>query len=903
MIISPNDKKTYQQLVLDNGLRVLLIESDMSTKAACSLVVNVGSFNDPVDRPGFAHFVEHLLFNHKQNDSLMLNEYVSSHGGHCNAWTGTEHSCFHFDVPHRYLNGTLSRFADMFFQPQFSVEAIEREQKAIHSEYKLKLKDDGRRIQQVHKETSNKEHPFSKFSVGNRHTLSDLPQRPVLSELNEFWQQHYCASKMTLVVVSESNENAATMVTNHFSKLNDLGHQAANDESLPPLYQNEHLGNFIQIKPLKQLHKLNITFALPDIKQWYKSKMSSFVAHLINYEGPDSLFELLRQKNLINMLNAGNGIQGSNFKDFNISFELTELGEQNLDEVLEHTFSYINKLKSELPPTYIYEEQQKLADISFNYQEDIKPVLLANSIALNMQFYSNEDILFGDYRMDGFQTEDWHSILRFFSASNMRVTLLSQDIETDREAHWYHTPYSVMTIPAETLEQLDHVAVGQFVYPKPNPFLKDEITLQHEEFSNTTPILLSSSKYFRFWFKQDVSFRVPKGNIYMSFDLQNGVKTKLAQTQMRLFCELFLDTVSEEHYQAEMAGLHYNLYAHNTGITIYTAGLSNNQHQLMRALLKKLLTIEFSQQRFEELKKQLIKHWQNSLNSKPINQLFTQLNQSLLPDLANSQELAEILEKVEYEAFCQFRKHLFDSVFIEALVYGNWSQQDAELIYDEFNALYNESQYVPELPRPQINSLGPSADITVDVNQNDQAALYYLQAQPTSFDVNDAYQVEQKAQFILLSSILAPFTFDYLRQERNLGYLAGSGYMPLATSAGIAIYVQSHNIEANVLMNHIEDMVVAFLQEIEALSDSEFERHKNAAKNQYQEQPSNLQQKAQFLWSAIGQQDFSFDLREKLVAHIEKCSQQEIVNCVQNWLNGQYPTVKLYTTNKNLHLQ
>ncbi|MDC2890886.1 insulinase family protein [Psychrosphaera sp. G1-22] len=67
MNISPNDNKNYLAMTLDNGLRIVLVEQDDCHKNACSLVVNTGHFDDPVDRPGFAHFVEHLLFNGSKN--------------------------------------------------------------------------------------------------------------------------------------------------------------------------------------------------------------------------------------------------------------------------------------------------------------------------------------------------------------------------------------------------------------------------------------------------------------------------------------------------------------------------------------------------------------------------------------------------------------------------------------------------------------------------------------------------------------------------------------------------------------------------------------------------------------------------------------------------------------------
>ena len=59
---SPQDDRSYRLITLSNGLQALLISDPKADKAAASLDVGVGHLSDPVDRPGLAHFCEHLLF-------------------------------------------------------------------------------------------------------------------------------------------------------------------------------------------------------------------------------------------------------------------------------------------------------------------------------------------------------------------------------------------------------------------------------------------------------------------------------------------------------------------------------------------------------------------------------------------------------------------------------------------------------------------------------------------------------------------------------------------------------------------------------------------------------------------------------------------------------------------------
>ena len=56
------DNRQYKYLELDNKMKVILVSDPDSQKSAASVNVGVGSFSDPNEFPGLAHFLEHMLF-------------------------------------------------------------------------------------------------------------------------------------------------------------------------------------------------------------------------------------------------------------------------------------------------------------------------------------------------------------------------------------------------------------------------------------------------------------------------------------------------------------------------------------------------------------------------------------------------------------------------------------------------------------------------------------------------------------------------------------------------------------------------------------------------------------------------------------------------------------------------
>ena len=105
-----------------------------------------------------------------------------------------------------------------------------------------------------------------------------------------------------------------------------------------PLYHQEQQQIAIHVKPVKNDRQLIISFALPCIDDLYKDKPESLLAYLLGHEGDKSILSVLKKKQWALGLTAGSGINGYNFKDFNISIRLTEKGEKHLEDIISIVF-------------------------------------------------------------------------------------------------------------------------------------------------------------------------------------------------------------------------------------------------------------------------------------------------------------------------------------------------------------------------------------------------------------------------------------------------------------------------------------------------------------------------------------------------------------------------------------
>ncbi|QFU22147.1 insulinase family protein [Shewanella eurypsychrophilus] len=895
IIKSPNDHRRYQYLTLDNGLSVLLVEDNQASQAAASMAVNVGHFDDPATRPGMAHFLEHMLFlgTEKFPDSGEYHAFINQHGGNNNAWTGTEHTNFFFSINADVYEESLDRFSQFFLAPLFNEELVDRERHAIESEFSLKLKDDIRRTYQVQKETVNPKHPFSKFSVGNLKTLAG-DESVLREELLDFYQTHYSSNIMTLCLVAPVSLTKLEKLAEHyFSKI--INRQLTKHYPNVPIYEQEQLKSQLHIIPLKEQKRVAITFNLPAIDPLYKHKPLTFISHLLGYEGYGSLLSYLKEQGYAINLSAGGGVNGYNFKDYNVSIQLTEKGLTNLDSVIQCTFEYIELIKMQGLEDWRYLERANLLNLAFKYQEQIKTLDLASHLSINMHHYDVEDLVYGDYKMDGLDVAETLSLLQKMTPLNMRVQIIAPELDTQKQANWYHTPYQITPIAAERLATWAHINIRpELKLPSANPFIISDSIPRAEKSQNKTPVIVSQEEGYRIWHRKDDEFNVPKGHMYLSLDSERAASSPRNAALTRLYVEMLLDYLVEYTYQAEVAGLSYNIYPHQGGITLHLTGFTGKQEALLSLLIDKARERNFTQKCFDSIKRQILRSWYNQTRAKPISQIFTSLTVTLQKRSYEPSRMAEELEEITLEDLHEHVSKFYEKIHLEGLVYGDWLVEEAQNLGGRLDHILSlVSSPSEESGRELVNLQGKGTllrEITTS-HQDSSIIVYYQSTHSTP---------ETMALFSLLNHTMSSTFFHELRTKRQLGYMVGTGYLPLNRYPGIIFYIQSPTSSPLQLLEAIDEFIADFNYAVMQITNQQWESTKLGLINQIMEHDANLKTRGQRYWSSIGNKDYDFNHRELVVAEVEKLTRSDVIKfMMQRMRNKLCDRLVLFTTGDN----
>ncbi len=127
-----------QETRLPNGVRVVSSSLDHVESVSLGVWVGVGARDESNKMAGASHFIEHLLFKGTETrNARQISQSVEGRGGHLNAFTQEESTCYYARVPFDQACNTLKVLADMYLNSRFDPVEIEREKGVVLEEIRM----------------------------------------------------------------------------------------------------------------------------------------------------------------------------------------------------------------------------------------------------------------------------------------------------------------------------------------------------------------------------------------------------------------------------------------------------------------------------------------------------------------------------------------------------------------------------------------------------------------------------------------------------------------------------------------------------------------------------------------------------------------------------------------------
>ena len=847
-----NDTNKYRRIVLDNQMEVVLISSDDPTAAAV-LDIRVGSTSNPKDFPGLAHFLEHLLFlgTQKYPEPESYQKYIITNGGSYNATTGLVHTSYYFGIDSHKLEPALDRLARFFIDPLFGREYIDKELAIIESEYQRYRNIEGRAIYSAHKESYNPEHPASRFNTGNYEVLIAHGKEALYQALLRFYRQHYSANRMKLVVHGKKTlDQLEQMVRTSFSPVvNSKQPWIAFDQ---PVITPDSLPMLLQIQPKSDIYRLSYSFPIQEEQDAYFVKSASYIAHLLGHESEGSVLDYLRRQGWARGLSAGDS---STVDDhfMAISIELTPEGRQHIDEIHHAIFSYIALIREQGIEQWRYQELQKIGQLAFDYHEPSRTLELSKTLSRTIHYVPAQQAFEAIYKYSHWRPNQVATIVNAMTPDNVRITLTAPDVIVDSIPPRFDIGYSISIADTSSLIQPNTDA--QLQLPKRNSFIPDALN-SSPSLTNGTPHQIEDDT-ITLWNVPQQSRQKASINLGVLTERhRSNATTKLLK---KIYLRALKQRLASDVYMAQLAGLHYQLYSHLSGITLRTTGYADKLPLFFESIATEISQWQLSADEFQQYRAELLRSINNQGNNSPSQRVGQRIAGYLIHEVSQREDELAIVESLHYNDWLAFVSSMaVEPKQLVMLGYGEISDSQLLKTSGKIKTLFpGPSLALDQLKLRRIDNQPTHIIEQTTRGQVTEVLELYLQFSGESY--------HQRIAANMLSNYLRSPFFHQLRTERKLGYQAGVFPLTLLEQPAIGFIVESDTVTSRALAEHFQQFIDRQQQAIASLDQESFIQLQQGVVTQLQQRNFNIGEESRRYWNELNNGNTSFDTNEQLI--------------------------------------
>ena len=162
-----------QETQWDQGPKIVSHTMENAQSVALGIFVDVGSRDEKPEQAGMAHALEHMVFKGTRRlDVHSLAETLDLLGGHANAFTSRERTCFHTQVLYEDTHQALDLLMDLLLEPALPEDEWKREREVIFSEMGMVEDTPDEWVFDQHIQAVYADQSVGKPTLGTRDTLS-----------------------------------------------------------------------------------------------------------------------------------------------------------------------------------------------------------------------------------------------------------------------------------------------------------------------------------------------------------------------------------------------------------------------------------------------------------------------------------------------------------------------------------------------------------------------------------------------------------------------------------------------------------------------------------------------------------------------------------------------------------
>ncbi|HEY4832145.1 MAG TPA: insulinase family protein, partial [Waddliaceae bacterium] len=430
-----------------------------------------------------------------------------------------------------------------------------------------------------------------------------------------------------------------------------------------------------------------------------------------------------------------------------------------------------------------------------------------------------------------------------------------------------------------------HTAIS---IPRPNPFLPAHLSIKKEQLHEKEslipqPTLICNEPLGKIYWSEDTKFLVPEVCWILS------LKTPLisdADPMTHVFADLYCHAVSEKlkttSYEALMGGLSFSLKPTHGSLELKIKGYSDKAADFLQTVMLAMKTVNPTQEELLLYQGLLARDYTNTLTVSPLKQGSEVLLEILFKEFSGLQQKATALENVLYQPTLAFCKNVLQECYIEGVLYGNTSSEEAKNIWKMAKQILAAKPYPPSHhPKIELANL-PSQDHPVYLTLKSQ---HPANALILTTDCGNFSFKRRAAQEILTKGLEEPF-FSELRTRQQTAYLVSNWSQELERHLYSFFAIQSSSHDPRDLLARFELFIESSLQDLtdKVIPKERFESIRIAHIQQLEHPAKNLAKMGGLLHTIAFQYDGDFEWIEKRIQAFQELTYEEFIGYAQEFL-------------------
>lgn len=877
---SPNDEREYRSITLPNELQVVLISDTSIEVSGASLSVGVGSYQNPPEIPGLAHYLEHMLFlgTEKYPEPNSFQTFVQQNAGFSNAYTATDHTNYFFQIGEGAFAEALDRYSDYFKSPTFDREYSDKERHAVDSEWSMGRKQDGRIINRLRGVTADPANPASRMSVGNLQTLVDQPGMPLYETMLSFYQEHYSANNMKLALFGkQSLDSLEVLAREHFSEIPNR--QVERAEIAKRGLTEKVTGQHIYYRPQKPTRQLVIEFAIEDNTDQWPVKPNRYLANLVSSEEPGTAAEVLRKKGWVDDFTASispdyYGPDGM----FMVNIGVTESGLKHEDDIIATVFAYLDKIRKDGVDETYFREYKAMVEKQFADLQMPNPLNQAIGFSSSLFDVPLAHLIDFHYVYERFDPEAIDDVLQQLKPNNARIWHINPQVDVDTAIPYYEGQYRIQSFTEQELQQWQTLAEKMtLALPEEND-LFSSANAKVIEPSIDTPVQVVSEEGIEAWLAHSMYHPSEHGYVQIMFNTELPQLSAENRVMSDLINRIFALQTTALRDKAGRAGIGIGIERPRDNHALTLSGYSEKHPLLYSRLLKRWVEMEVDEQSFT-IAMEGFRDWLDGrAKADPNRQLFTELDRLMSTPSWSDEQLREASQAITLEKINRYQHELVVKNRIRIFAFGNYNRQMVkQLVATTKNQLSGEWQkrerYLSQYRTPEV---GEALTYAGETQHTDNALLQAFYSPVADLGIG--------ARLLLLNSVFHQAFYNKLRTEDQVGYVVGSSIDRIGDYWGFILYAQTTNTELDDLSQRFTDFVQSYPAELTAIEPAVFETLRESVIAQINQPPGNFYDDYPRFLNDFYRGNDQFNTRDKLISEISATGKAEVEQLYQSLL-------------------